>query len=877
MMNDSPFTPPKWLDRLLSLFCKEDIIEILQGDLHELYERNTTNYGRRKANLLYIKDTLTAIRPTLLKPLEGNHQLNTYGMFKNHFKTSLRNSKRNPVFSFINTFGLALSLTVGITMIIFLSELYSVDDFIEKRDNIYRVTTTQPGLMGNQIDHLATASYFIADRAAAELPEVENVLVMSWKFQAEVESNQKRVALSGFYTTPSFLEVLSYPLISGNAKTALSKPESVILTRAAAARLFHSENPIGQRINLSGVGNLEQGVVTGVMENPPANSYLDFEILMPMASNPMISTAFRNNPNNTFEHYVYLLLKDLTDPTIVEEKIASILADHPNDMSRVTHKLEPMGSFVTGASMNANGPTFTAKKVDMMIILTLIVLLSACFNYTNLSLGRSLRRVKEISIRKMTGATRLQLFTQFMFEAILISFAALIMGLGLFLLFKPAILDQMNYVLQHRDIFTLDITLMQLGYFLLFTCLIGVIAGLFPALVLSRLDTNFFLLFGGKVRLLSAMNARKALITFQFSLSIGLIMCAVMVYQQYQFSLNFNLGYETENIVNVPIKGDYMELLEKDYSALPQVLATSRSQSVLGLRGGQFGNAISENFMDTTMYASNQVGSSYFQVHKFKILAGETFSTSLDQNEVIVNERLIKALSINSPEAAIGQKIRLWDEQGTIVSIRAVVQDFTGVSLDFQMPEPFVFFPLEQGQNGTLGLKVQTDDLLATMRQLEALYQKYDPIHPFQAQLYDDQISANYQQLKSSYTIISLLAILAISISTLGLIGIAIYTVESKMKEISIRKVLGASTKNLIRLLSRGFAAMILIAGFLAIPISLHVVDTYLLQNFFYRTTYGFLELASGFLVVLIIATIAVGSQVRKVSVSRPTDLLRDE
>lgn len=362
-MNDSPVTPPKWLDRLISFFCKEEIIEILQGDLYELYERNTTAYGRRKANLLYIKDTLTTIRPALLKRLEGNHQLNRFGMFKNHFKTSFRNFKRNPIFSFINTFGLALSMAVGITMIVFLSELNGVDDFHENRDNLYRVTTTQPGLMGDQIDHLATASYFVADQAEAQLPEVKNVVVMSWKFQAEAETNKNRVALSGFFTTPSFLEVLSYPLINGNVQTVLNRPESVILTRAAAKKLFQNEDPIGQRIELTGVGNLKQGVVTGILENPPPNSYLDFEILVPMANNPMINSDFRNNPNNTFENYIYLLLQDGANAKAVEEKITDILASHPYDMSRVKHRLEPMGSFVTGASMNANGSTFASKRL----------------------------------------------------------------------------------------------------------------------------------------------------------------------------------------------------------------------------------------------------------------------------------------------------------------------------------------------------------------------------------------------------------------------------------------------------------------------------------------------------------------------------------
>lgn len=873
----SKTTPPQWLDWLITGLCKHEVFEIVQGDLYELYERNLKKHGQLKAKLLYIRDALTILRPTLLKQLEGNYQLNPYGMFKNHFKTSFRNLKRNPLFTIINALGLAISMSVGIMMILFLSELYDVDDFHQKKDRIYRVTTTQPGLMGDQIDHLATASYFVADQAKEELPEVEKVVVMSWRFKAEIKHVEKRVALSGFYATPSFLDVLSYPLLTGNQQTALDQPESVLLTSSAAKKLFPNSDPVGQWVDVSGLGTFNKGLVTGILQDVPENSYLDFEMVLPMQSNPMINTQFRGNPNNTFENYVYLLLHEHAEAGAVAAKIADVLDDHPYDLSSVTHTLEPMGSFILGATMNANGPTFSSRKVDMMIGLTLIVLLSACFNYTNLSLGRSFSRLKEISVRKVNGATRTQLFTQFMVEAVLVSCLALLLGIGLFFLARPALLSQVNDIIQDRSFFKLSLSWIKFGYFTLFAVSIGVIAGFLPAWILSRLKTSLLLKDVGKIKLLSGMNARKILITFQFSLTIGLIMCAVMVYRQYQFAINYDLGYQTENIVNVNIQGDYMDLLEEDYKALPQVLGTAKSQAVLGLRGGQFGNAISENFQDTTMYSSNYVGSGYFEVHDFDLIAGSGFRKSDSSQSVVVNQSLIKALNMGTPEMAIGTKIRLMNDQQTLVSIAGVVRNFTGVSLDFQMPAPFVFFPMAAGQNGTLGLKIATSDLLETMTQLEKGYQKYDPIHPFNAQFYDDQLASNYRQLQSSYTLISLLAFLAISIATLGLIGIAIYTLESRLKEISIRKVLGADSKSLILLLSRGFMIMIAIATVLAIPVALYVVDEMLLQSFFQRIDVGLLELLSGFLIVFLIAALAVGTQVHQVSAQKPVDLLRDE
>lgn len=876
-MKDPQTTPPQWLNWLLSLICKNDILEILQGDLFELYNRNFKAYGKRKANLLFIKDVLTTMRPTLMSKLEGNHNLNRFGMLKNHFRASIRNLKYNLLFSIINITGLAISMSVGIMMIVFLTELYSVDDFHEQKDNIYRVTTTQPGLMGDHVDHLATSSYFLADHLAERFPEVENVAVMSWQFKADFKTATRQTALSGFYATPSFFKLLSFQLDQGNPNTAITNPESVILTATAAKKLFPNDNPMGQQVAVNGLGSLKTGVVTGIISDPPINSYLDFDIIISMASNPMINADFKNNPYNTFENYVYVLLKDQAEVRDLETKIAGILSEQPSDMSSIKHSLEPMGSFVTGASMNANGPSFSNKRVNMMMGLTVIVLLSACFNYTNLSLGRSLRRLKEISVRKVVGANKHQLFSQFIVEAVLISFLALLLGIVLFLVAKPFLLDQVNHVLNDRPFFTLKLSFVQLGYFILFALFIGVIAGIFPAWVLSRLRPNLPLNDAGKVKLRYGMNTRKTLTTFQFSLSIGLIMCALIVYEQYNFAINFDLGYETENIINIHVEGDYMDLLEQEYATLSQVRATAKSQSVLGLHGGQFGNALSFNFEDTTMFSYNHVGPNYFEVHEFDWLAGTSFTNPYDQNGIIVNEQILKGLNIASPSEAIGQKIRLMDEANTIVTIHGVIKDFRGVSLDFQMPEPFIFFPMRTGQTGTLGLKIVTEDLLGTIKQLESSYQKHDPLHPFIAQFYDEQLSSNYQQLKSSFTIISFLAIIAISISSLGLIGIAVYTIESRMKEISIRKVLGASTKSLFKLLSRGFSIMIIIATIIAIPVALQVADKMLLQSFFHRIEIGFLEMASGFIIAIFIAAIAVGSQVRRVTIQKPVDLLRNE
>ena len=868
--------PPRWMDRLLSWICKEEFVEFIQGDLHEIYQERAKKSGVYRANLWYMKDVFSVIKPRLLRKLESKGYLNGYGVFTSNLKTAFRNLHRNGLFASINIVGLAISMSVGLMMIVFLTELRQVDSFHEHKDRIYRLTTTQPNLFDEKMEHLATASYFMADQIADQIPEVERTLILSWNLAREVKTQDKRIALTGCHVTSSFFDVLSYELLQGHPQSVLENPGSVVLTTSAAQRLFGNQNPFGQTVEVNGIGS-DQFVVTGLMKDPPAHSYLKFDFLLPMQDNRMITQSFRNDPHNTFENYVYLLLGEEADIKTVASKISMIL----DPKSPISHSLEPMSGFVTGAKVNANGPTFDGKKVEMMMALTIIVLLSACFNYTNLSLGRSMRRLREISVRKVTGATRHQIFWQFLTEAVLTALIALMLSIGLFYLARPWMLEQVNLLLKNRPFFTLEMAPVQLSYFLLYALVTGGMAGFFPALILSGIKASQLCSNTVSVRLLSGMTGRRALITAQFTLSIGLITCAVIAFQQYRYTLNFDLGFNTENIVNIRVQGDYMDLLAQESAQIPGVLSTTRSQGVLGLRGGQIGGAISEDLADTVMFSSNQVGPHYLDFHDFELISGSGFSPSVNAQTnpppIVVNERFLSKIGLHDPEEAIGKKVRLRDENQTLVSIQGAVRNFMGMSLDFQMPEPFVFFILPEGQPGTLGLKVSGKDFLTTLTRLEQLYKAHDALHPFQAEWYTDQISANYQELRSSYTIITFLAILAVSIASLGLIGMAVYTTETRMKEISIRKVLGADIRNLILLLSKGFSMMIGIATMIAIPVAVHLSDQLILQEFLYRIDIGVIEVMSGLLIMLSIAIISVGSQIRHVARQKPAHLLRDE
>ena len=768
-------------------------------------------------------------------------------------------------------------------MIVLLSELHSFDEFHQKKDRIYRVTTSRPALFQGEAENYASASHYIAGQIEAEISSVEQVLDLGRDLTAELKTEDKGIAVRGYYATPSFFDVFSFKLKKGNPHTALENPGAIILTESTAKKLFGDSDPINKTITVDGNQDFKIGMITGIMEDPPINSHLNFEALVSMKTveNSLVERRrnLKNNPGNYVQSYVYVVLKEGAKVADIESAMANMVADYNSQKVPIKLSLQPMDEFVTRDAGNQPGPTFSKQKIDVMIGLTLVVLLSACFNYTNLSLVRALRRSKEISVRKITGATRFQIFSQFMTEAVLLSLIALIVGVGMFFLIKPAFLNLPNLIAGGRAMFSLDITVIQLAYFFLFAITIGCIAGFFPALVLSKLKASALFNDASKIKLFSGVGVRQALITCQIALSIGLIMCAVIVHKQYKYVLNYDLGYDTENIVNINIHGDYIDVLENEYAKMAEVVETSRSSVILGTRTGSYADAMSEDRSDTIMFSCNYIGSKYLDMHGFKLIAGKGFTTTPkkgeNENNIIVNERFLKELELGLPEEAIGKQVWYFDEEKLI--IQGVVKDFISMSLDAEAPEAFGFLNRAADENALLGVKIASNNLLATMQALEKSYKKIDPVHPFEATFYDDQIARTYEDSKTSYTIISFLALLAISISTLGLLGMAVFTIETRMKEISIRKVLGAGIRNLMFLLSRSLFVMISIAAAIAIPVTRHIVDDVILSKFLYRTEIGVIETLSGLAIVLLIGILTVGWQVRTAAVQNPADLLRDE
>ncbi len=871
--------PPRWMDRIVELYCRPELLEDLQGDLYEYYERNLKK-SRSKANLIFFIDVIKFFRLYTVRKPKILGQMTFFNLFKNYFKTSIRSIARNKLFSSINVVGLAISMSIGILMITYISELLTYDDFHKKSDRIYRIISAYKGISDTEPDLYASTSVFLGKKLKEEYTGIEKVLLMRRNFIKDIAKGENVISVRGHFASEEFFDVFSFKLLSGDPATALKEPNSVVLTKTTAEKLFKDKDPVGEVVT-SGEENF---VVTGLMEDVPVNSHMQFEAL---ASFSTAENAARKEENSAFltwrsiwRNYVYLLVPEDGDLNSIQANLNEIASTEnaKTDRYAINFELENLADVMPGKDLsNKIGSGVTWQVINMMITLTMIVIISACFNYTNLSIARSLRRSKEVGVRKIVGASRGQVFSQFITEAIIISFIALLISFGISMLIKPEFIQ----ILSGGMKVLLDLRYIHILYFLLFSVAIGVIAGFVPSLILSKLQAISALKDASKLKLLKKINLRRVLIVFQFTLSIAFIIGSTISYKQYKHALNFDLGFNTENILNIDLRGNNSDILLAEMSKLSEVTAHSRSAMVMST-----GDTWSDIFkykdpLDSASAHVNYVDRNYLKVHDFEFLAGDIFPYDLNDGQeakyVIVDELFIERFGFESPDQAIGEAVTLLQRSGqSRLEIAGVIEGFQYAQIE-RRRKPVVFFQGSDDSYGYLNLVVKTDDIFSFMGRLESVWKQIDTVHPFRAEFYDDRIKESYEGYAIMFKIFGFLAFLAISIASMGLLGMAVFTTETRIKEISVRKVMGATEKHLVYILSRGFVFMLVIAAFIAMPLTYLFFTSVVLADNANRTPIGAFELLFGVLLIFFLGILTIGWQTWKAAKTNPAEMLRNE
>jgi len=876
MKEQKEIRPPRWATHLLSWYCKPELLEDLQGDLNEYFERNVKSKGTRRAKLIYITDVFKFFRFYTVRKPEFVNLLINWIMIGSYIKTSGRNIVRNKLFSAINIVGLSISMSVGLLLIAVVSDILSYDKFNENHSRIYRVITKYKYLNENENTFASTSL-----RAAKVIEEnfpPEAMAIFKDNWSADLKFSEKTIPLKGIWANESVFKVFSFRLLKGNPSTALKEPYSIVLTETSAKKLFGNNEALNKIVEWDKV----QYTVKGIMEDVPQFSHVHFDMLASLSTEENLQKNDKDFSSwkNMWSTWVYLLLPANTDIKSLEDKLYKISVKENTTIQNTTLnlKLQPLDNIMLGLDhSNQIGGVMGNSMLWIFSGLAFVVILSACFNYTNLSIARSLRRTREVGIRKVIGALKSQVIYQFIVEAILISLTSLVMAIALFLLLRPFFLSVEESL---KNTLLLQLSPAIVVYFVLFAIVIGIAAGFFPSLFFARVNVIQALKDFSSNKSFKKLTIRRALIVFQYCISIILVTSTVIIYKQYKHFVTFDLGFRTQNILNISLKGNKAELLRKELSELPEVKLISQSAMITSIGSYWGSNMKYTSPDDSAMVYHNTVDENYLPLHEHKLLAGRNFNTkvadSVMETEIIVNQSVLKRFNIanQNPAKAIGEIVKL---DGKNVMIIGVMQDFQYGKVDSRAGANEVILRYAPKKTHWLNVKIESTDILAAYGKIELAWKRVDPVHAFDAKFYDDQIENSFAGIKASVKVAGFIAFLAISIASLGMLGMVVFTTETRLKEISIRKVLGASEMGLLFLLGKGFIILLLVATVIALPITYLFFDRILFQEIANHAPIAAIDLTVGFSLVSALALMMILLQALKATRTSPAEVLKNE
>jgi putative ABC transport system permease protein len=788
-------------------------------------------------------------------------------MLRTYFKLAYRNIIRDKAYSIINITGLAIGLASSILILLWVQNELSYDKFHKNAGQIYRIACD----LGDSKTVGTPAG--MAAGLKAEIPVVKNTVRIQPANTTLLETGNKRFQEERvFYVDPDFMDVFSYPLVKGDRGSALKQVDAVLITQDMATKYFGKEDPIGKVIRKE---NKENMVVTGVLANIPANSDLQFDFILPMASLARTSDDLKNNKWDNFNFYNYVQLDKSFDPSAanllsLEKQINQVFHNHVTDM-KATFQLQPLTKIHLAPEKQGDLPGHgNAQYVNIFFIIAILILVVACINFMNLATARSARRAKEIGLRKVAGAVRGQLIIQFLSESVFISFLSLLLALVIVSLFLPTFNELANRKLA---IHVLDAKL-WLSLFGI-ALLTGIISGSYPALFLSGF--NPVKVLKGNIKSMGGnLLFRNALVVIQFMVSIVLLVGTVVIYNQLKFIKDRNPGFEKANLLYMPMTGDIWSKQAALKNELARNPITSDFTIITDLPTSLGGWTVSVNWDGKdprSQIAVPVMGVNEDFTHTFrtKLVTGRSFSRAFktDSNNYMINEKMANVMGLNA-NTAIGKPLTLWGNKGTIVG---VVKDFNFKPVQ-QAIEPLVM-PFNK-MGGFVVVRTLPGKTNATIQALGKISQQLNPAYPFKFDFLDQDLANLYKGEQQMGNIFNLFAILGIFISCLGLYGLSAFMAEQRTKEIGVRKVLGASVINLVYLLSLGITRLILIAIVIAIPLSWYAVNSWL-SGFAYHINVGWMVFFMASLGALSIAWLTVSYESVKAAIVNPIKSLRSE
>ncbi len=813
-------------------------------------------------------------------------------MIKNYLKVAIRNLLRHKSYSVINILGLSIGLTCCLLLLIYVQDELSYDRFHEKSDRIYRVRY--------EVNNFTLAR--TPTPMAPVLPEFFPEIELSARFydrSASVQLRNSDADVRNFEETRIFFadstiqDIFTFEYLAGDPATMLKSPYSLVLTEEIAVKYFGKDDPLGKILYLAGEHPF---TVTGIVRDFPSASHVHFNMLAPFDNLFDIEQGDgqalkqRLNQNWVASHlYTYALLREGASAESVNARFEEFYTKYVPDPIKIGQKWTIFP--IADTRLHANQAAEPEPVSDIMIVyifsaIAILTLLIGCINFVNLSTARSLQRTKEIGIRKVMGAWKAQLVAQFLGESFVVTFLAAAIATALAFYLLPS----MNTLTDKQLIFSDFLTLYNVFGFVALVVLTAFIAGLYPAFFVTKIDPANSLkgLLSNQGK--TGLSFRKALVIVQFTVSIILISGGIIVYQQVEYMRNRPVGFQKEHIINVPLFSanfnnafggvdqnvrQRMNTFEEELLTNPGVKASTLSDNPLGL-GAVYRPIIPQGKTreDNIIAPVLAVDYDFLETYGLEKVAGRGFDKSFGSdhaNAIIINEAAVRDYNFGTSDEALGKHINVEGKEAVVVG---VIRDFNFATL--QMPIGPLVMHVSAANFTTFSIKINQENVPATLAHVEEVWGKHFPEKAFQYEFLDDTLASAYAAEERIGTIVGYFAIIAVLISCLGSYGLIMFLAQQKMKEISVRKVLGATIFNIVGLLSKGFAVLILISLFIAVPVVYFIMNSWL-EEFSFRISIGPLSfLLAGGLTMLIVG-LTISYQSIKAAFINPVKTLRNE
>ena len=839
------------------------------GDFFEAFLYQYKRRGIHKARLWYWGQIFVAF-PAFI----SNFFYWSLQMFKHDFLMAFRNMKRHKGYSLINVSGLAIGMACCVLITLFIKEELSYDKFHTKADQIYRIafasSDDEPGLPTN-----ANGSFGVGPALKKDFPEIiETVRIrrMGQDVKRYIGYGDKKFyETKFFFAEPSIFTVFDFPLIKGDPATALTDPNTIVLTQEMAAKYFVNEDPIGKTIEADPYndGEIMLFRITGIAKNVPRNSHIHFDFLASYISQKENLFDF----SSYMQHYTYALLNKNSSVESLNSKFLEFLKRHWKTDPWYTISLQPLLDIRLHSRLNSEvEPTGNILYIYIFSAVAIFILIIACINFMNLTTARSLTRAKEVSVRKVVGAKKKQLIRQFLGESLLHSIFSILIALGIVLLSMP-----LFNRLADKDLnpATFINPFLIIGIFSI-ALVVGLVAGIYPALFLAAFQPIHSLKSRAGA-IFSGTNLRKGLVIFQFALSIGIIFATLTTHKQMRYIQSRNLGYDKEQIMVIPLNKD----LRKNYEAFRNELLSNpgienmTTSSFVPTKGSGHLSLRLEGREELLIQVIYLVDKEFVTTYGLKLQAGNNIYSPLSEDgssDFLISELTTREAGFSSPQEAVGKGVEFFEYKGQVTG---VVNDINIYSLHRE-PYSISYMITQREAHNYLSIRILHQNIPEIIGFIGKTWQRLIPQYPLDYFFLDTSFEKMHETDQKLSEIFSTFSILAIFVACLGLFGLTAFSAEQKTKEIGIRKVLGASVFNIYLLLSKDFLKWVIVANILSWPIAYYAMHKWL-QGFAFRTKIGceIFLLSAGLTVLISIFTISLQSL--KAARINPVESLRYE